>query len=219
MKNHEKTQAVVDHSEELDIPPISFLIDHDACATTSVAGPGGAKLARGDRWPHKIDPDSMTATIEWREGELRIALALRLDAFDDQVWQTFSRLPTVVVVLATPPLAWFVIEASGMHCRASYLIGEDGMPLGTLKRLLDKPSIPRSITFFGIAGDTVRAIKIGFLCERVWSLLREAVNDSDFGPTLEWYCYMLREGAKQPTGSMFVEALSRHLLAQPEAVL
>lgn len=157
-----------------DVAPVSLLVPQGPYTKTSrIAGPQGSSLACGDRWPLPSGPEGMVASVEVYDGGLHVSLGLRI-GFDDLAWTAFAGLPSVASLLATPPIVWFVVESAGLHSRAPFAIDFDPALAPEIRRCAADVGGRHSMTLFGLDGDTVRTIKVGIACDRIWNILADA---------------------------------------------
>lgn len=159
----------------------------------------------------------MTAHLDVRPGRLSVCLAMRFDNFDDGSWIAFHALPIVVGFLASAPFGWFLTDASGLHMRAAVALGRDPDRSAEIRRCLDADGVRRSLTLFGIGCREVRSIHVGFTLERLWELMQDGLGVVVTSPPDRTCQDVLARYAEVPAGTMFVEAMTRHLSPTPRS--
>lgn len=200
-------------SDSLEVAPVAVLISRGRYVDDHrVPGPDGTRLAIGDRWPKPTTDRRMAATVEVHTNGVKVFLSYRVDLYSDREWQAFAALPSIITVLATPPVAWFLTECHGQHERAPIPLDYDpaeGRMLQTL--LAQRQSLDNELTLFCITGDVIKAIKVGLALDGVWRLLAEAVAATPPGlPEQEFYAALGAYGSLD-AGVMFAEAMRRQL--------
>ncbi len=202
--------------EEFEVAALSLLIKRGPfIVDADVEGPLGSRLAVGSRWTLETMTGGMSAHVEADHGRLSVYLAMRFDDFDDIDWEAFGSLPIVVGFLATSPIGWFLTDSSGMHMRAALAMGGDQRHAAAIRRALKDPDAERTLTLFGIKGDTIRTIHVGLTLERIWTLFDEGLGEAAGSPTNRDYLDFLARYREVPAGAMFSEAIRRHLKLVP----
>ncbi len=195
------------------VAPVAFLISRGAHVDDHcVQAPNGTRLAIGDRWLAPTDDRAMAATVEVQADGVKVFLSYRVDCWSAREWAAYAATPSIVSVLAAPPLAWFLIESHGLHARAPVLLDLDPATGRLLQPLLARPqSLDNTITLFGIAGDVIRCVKVGVALDGVWPMLAEAAAATPPCLPEQELLDTLRHQASLDTGVMFAEAMRRQL--------
>ena len=197
----------------VEVAPVAFLISRGPHVDDHrVAGPGDTRLAVGDRWPGSTTDRGMTATVEVHADGVKVALAYRVDRWSDREWAAYAAMPTIVSVLATPPLAWMLIEAHGAHARAPVALDLAPATRLLLHALLARPqSLTNELTLFGVKGDVIHSVKVGLALGGVWRLLAEAVAATPSSLSEREILDALERYAAIDAGIMFAAAMQRQL--------
>ncbi len=215
MKN-EQTFGKRTAPEKYEVAALSLLIKRGPFgADAHVEGPLGSRLAVGSRWTPDTMAGGMSAHVEADPGRLSVYLAMRFDDFDDVDWEAFGSLPIVAGFLATAPIGWFLTESSGLHMRAAVAMDREQRHAAAIRRAVRDLDAERTLTLFGIKGDTIRTIHVGITLERIWTLFDEGLGEVDGSPTNRDYLDVLARSREVPAGAMFAEAIRRHLKLVP----
>ncbi len=197
----------------VEVAPVAFLISRGIYAEDPrVAGPNGTHLGVGDRWLAATVDTGMAVTVERRADGMKTFLSFRADRLSDQEWAAFAAIPNPISVLATPPVAWFLVGCHGSHFRAPLPLNHGAVDAPAIKALLAEPSnLAHEVILFGIAGDEIRCVKVGLALDQVWRTLAEAAAATPFSSDSGEVLRVLARYKPVDTGVMFATAMNHHL--------